>query len=573
MDFDFLIQKLPATATGYKFRAIVHARMGKSDKAKNDLAKFRELSKSPSSKAYLDAVVSAHLGEEAVGMKRLELFIKQNQDKTGALYDAACAYSLCSGVFKEKDAAKSKVYADRAVALINKAIAKEYNNDSLLLTDADLDPIREVDGFMAILNALNIDRRYAAVWQTSSRFESAETHGLSPQQHLARCRELISKGYRPVAMSAASLGAKHEHVTASVWHRPLVPEDEKEQLAKRQANAAVALVKMGHAERVWPLLKHSPDPRLRTWIIHRLSPLGASPDTIVKRLNDEADISIRRALILILGEYKDASQMDRKGLSATLLKLYRDDPDPGIHGAAEWVLRRWGKAQDLARIDTEFATGKAAGKRNWYLTKQGHTMVLFRGPVEFWMGSPGTEKDRSFFEYLHRKRIGRSFVIASKEVTVKQFQKFLRNTPSVSHEYHKESSPEENCPQTGVTWYEAAAYCRWLSEQEGIPEDQMCYPPIAEIKAGMTMPSNYLNRTGYRLPTEAEWEYACRSKTVTSRYYGQTDELLGQYAWFIKNSANRSWPVGSLKPNDTGLFDMLGNVLEWCQGRYVTYSR
>jgi formylglycine-generating enzyme required for sulfatase activity len=82
----------------------------------------------------------------------------------------------------------------------------------------------------------------------------------------------------------------------------------------------------------------------------------------------------------------------------------------------------------------------------------------------------------------------------------------------------------------------------------------------------MKMAPNYLQRTGYRLPTEAEWEYACRAKSLTSRYYGETEELLEKYAWYSKNSLTR-WmiPVGSLKPNDWGLFDMLGNGQEWTQ--------
>jgi formylglycine-generating enzyme required for sulfatase activity len=70
---------------------------------------------------------------------------------------------------------------------------------------------------------------------------------------------------------------------------------------------------------------------------------------------------------------------------------------------------------------------------------------------------------------------------------------------------------------------------------------------------------------GYRLPTEAEVEYACRAGAVTARYYGETDELLKKYAWYMANSSDRTWPVGGLKPNDFGLFDMLGNVPCWCQ--------
>ena len=101
----------------------------------------------------------------------------------------------------------------------------------------------------------------------------------------------------------------------------------------------------------------------------------------------------------------------------------------------------------------------------------------------------------------------------------------------------------------------------------------MCYPPIAEIKEGMTLPRDYLSRTGYRLPTEAEWELSCRSGAATSRYYGQANQLLGQYAWYANTSDDRTWPVGRLIPNDLGLFDMQGNVQEWCQEQYADYSR
>ena len=111
----------------------------------------------------------------------------------------------------------------------------------------------------------------------------------------------------------------------------------------------------------------------------------------------------------------------------------------------------------------------------------------------------------------------------------------------------------------------AAHYCNWLSEQEGLPRDQWCYVPneAGEYAEGMTIPADVLERTGYRLPTEAEWEYACRAGAVTSRYYGASTDLLGAYAWYQANSKDHAWACGSLLPNDLGLFDMLGNQFEW----------
>jgi formylglycine-generating enzyme required for sulfatase activity len=79
--------------------------------------------------------------------------------------------------------------------------------------------------------------------------------------------------------------------------------------------------------------------------------------------------------------------------------------------------------------------------------------------------------------------------------------------------------------------------------------------------------------TGYRLPTEAEMEFACRAEAGTKWCCGQAQELLRKYGWYASNSEDRSWPAGSLRPNDFGLFDVHGNVCNWCQYRYAAYPR
>jgi formylglycine-generating enzyme required for sulfatase activity len=227
----------------------------------------------------------------------------------------------------------------------------------------------------------------------------------------------------------------------------------------------------------------------------------------------------------------------------------------------------------LQKRARQLATGRVEGNRQWYVNKAGQTLVVIPGPVEFLMGSPNAEyaREPGWLEAQHQKRISRSFAIMTHEVTVEQFLLFQKD-----FSYSRPYSPEPDCPVSNITWYDAAAYCNWLSGQEGIPEDQWCYLTNEqdEYAKGMKPAAGYLQRIGYRLPTEAEWEFACRAGTMTCRYYGETENLLDQYARCTKDSTRdrAMLPVGSLKPNDLGLFDMLGNTREWCQENIHYYS-
>jgi eukaryotic-like serine/threonine-protein kinase len=383
-------------------------------------------------------------------------------------------------------------------------------------------------------------------------------------------------------------------LTAEIDKKPAADlpssDDRREQLAKRQVNAAAALLRLGQPEKVWPLLKRTPpdDPRVRSYLIHRLGPLGADVGAILKRLDEEQDTTIRRALLLSLGQFSDAllPADARRSPLQELKSIYHNEADPGLHSAAEWLLRRWQQEEWLKRENERWAKqederdDRLAGIRQllakdkektplqWYVNGQGQTMVVIPGPVEFVMGSPLTEKGRRRNdEFQHRKRIGRTFALAAAPVTKEQY---LRYQPGFSHS-EMGRYPLPTCPIGGVTWYEAAAYCNWLSKEEGIREDQWCY----ETDAGgqvVKLKEHYLSLTGYRLPTETEWEYACRAGATTSRCYGETANLQTQYGWNWDNTPEQTQPVGTLKPNDWGLFDMQGNVAHWCQERHKPYA-
>ncbi len=199
-------------------------------------------------------------------------------------------------------------------------------------------------------------------------------------------------------------------------------------------------------------------------------------------------------------------------------------------------------------------------------------------PGCFQMGSPANEPGRDNDEKRHRVCISRAFYLKSTEVTQQEWQDLMGNNPS-----HFKSCGG-TCPLETVNWYEALAYCNALSRSEGLPE---CYTlsGCGGKKAGNGMECEKvrfvgLSCAGYRLPTEAEWEYAARAGTSTAFHTGRcisTDE-----ANYNGNYPQEGCPkgkyrektiaVGSLARNAWGLFDMHGNVWEWCWDWYGDYA-
>jgi len=163
-------------------------------------------------------------------------------------------------------------------------------------------------------------------------------------------------------------------------------------------------------------------------------------------------------------------------------------------------------------------------------------------PGEFLMGSPESEDDRSDDEYQHRVRITKPFHLGSTEVTQGQWQAVMGTRPWSGQEYVRE---DPDHAASYVNWEDAQAFCQSISSKE---------------------------RGTYRLPSEAEWEYACRAGTTTAYCSGDDTSRLGDYAWFEDNADDMgekyAHRVGQKKPNPFGLFDMHGNVAEWCQDCY-----
>jgi formylglycine-generating enzyme required for sulfatase activity len=398
----------------------------------------------------------------------------------------------------------------------------------------------------------------------------------------AQVGQWLADSWRPIAVHLDPDGGKRSAVL--VLQRPLIADARKESLAIRQGAAAVALLRLGAARDVWPLLESRPDPRLRSEILHRLGLYGVDGRALLTQLQSEsgsadtAVVSRRRSLIQGLGELAVANLLPpglASEVTSDLLQRFAHDPDAGVHGMCEWSLRQLGASDQVLQAEQQFRTGSVVDGRGWYVTKTGSSGSSDRGlsfaivdaREPFVMGSPLSEADR--FESRHRRRVGRVVAIGMHEVTVAQFLEFRPQ-----HNVDKVYSPTADSPVNSVTWYDAAAYCNWLSEQENIAASDWCYEPgDAGYTEGMRIKPNFAELRGYRLLTEAEWEFGCRGGTQTSRYFGETDRLLGAYAWYTKNSGDELiQPVSALRPNGAGLFGLYGNAFEWCQDEAVLYS-
>ena len=162
---------------------------------------------------------------------------------------------------------------------------------------------------------------------------------------------------------------------------------------------------------------------------------------------------------------------------------------------------------------------------------------------EFLMGSPQGEPGRSSDERQHRARISSGFWIGTHLVTQAQYAWMIGTNPS-------QFTSDCNNPVECVTWNDAVLFCDRLT-----------------VALQSRIPQSYR----FSLPTETQWEYCCRAGTTTPYYYGESLESLDRVAWYAANSAGETHPVGQKIPNPWGLYDIQGNVCEWCLDKYSDY--
>ncbi|MCY2964428.1 MAG: SUMF1/EgtB/PvdO family nonheme iron enzyme [Planctomycetota bacterium] len=385
-------------------------------------------------------------------------------------------------------------------------------------------------------------------------------------------------------------------------------------------NAAACLVRLGRIERITRLLpaekevvvgetlRDSPDapqvpvenepakkptkvrisdPTFQSYLLVRIQELDAIGDANdLSQFWDEKPTSepeIQQFMLLALGDFDSLRLPDstRKRILNGLAGVYRNSPDSGVRAAAGWTWGEWQRQRPETEID-DIRQGDQpkTSVGNWVVNTQGQTFAIFRDNKPYVREERNFETDEA--KSLPMPAISYSFTIATHEVTVEQWLRFVAESaqkkfPTTLRERDpglKEFTSNDNCPVNGISWYNAAAYCNWLSDLEGL---EPCYQPNPQSKKyeeGMSIVANFREKSGYRLPTEEEWEYACRAGSTTQFAFGEPADarLVNQYAWWVENAAGTTHAIGTVRPNRFGLFDMHGNLWEWTNSRFENPS-
>lgn len=305
-----------------------------------------------------------------------------------------------------------------------------------------------------------------------------------------------------------------------------------DRLAEWQGKLALAMAATGERKPLLRLLTNAPDPRVRTWLIEYLSEVTVFESLLPELMASEVPCQVS-ATLLAMWNCELSPEME-----ARVSELFRVHPDPGVHSAAGWLLRSFGRGDLVDRMRRELVSEHRIPGRGWIEHPSGLTFaVLPRATFLMGYSLHELEQSRRESRKLDIQRtvtLEEDFAIATTELLPSHLNEFGLGLEAMPPRSEESATTDKSRFPIYVSRKDAEFFCDKFSERWN-------------VKAF--------------LPGSDQWEYACRAETTTQRFTGHSEKLLRGYAVYESRSREA---VGSRRPNAFGLFDMLGNAPEWC---------
>ncbi len=539
-DLEVLAAQTSPSAEALLYRALCQAQLGQAEEATATMAKVQAVAQDPGWGTYGQILVDAWLGKVEEVRRGLERLAPADRADSTAYYNAACAAAQLTRILKDTQPTALAVWKRQSLTWLGWAYRLGYSDRNGIDNDPDFAPLHDDPDFAVVAAGVYAYTSYAGVWRRGANRQCWVDTASSWDEVQQAAGRRLAEDARPVAVAVYVTPDASQPQLTLVWQRPRVPAP---------------------PVRVW-------DPVQRTQFIECFPRWSGSVEGLVEVLQRDDNAALRSGICLALGSVEKPSAEVTRAWEPVLADWYQGQPDKGVHGATDWALRAWNLTLPHLAQGTQLPVDF-----QWRVTKKGLTMIHIPA------GQVDRPAEREFRVERKTIRIAYDFWLSDREVTAGLFLEFLDDAsyrfekPDQPEEIRQENTENPQLPVVHVSWYDAVLLCNWLSRQEGL---NPCYE-----KAGKEKFREYDNTVrehdawkripranGYRLPTDDEWEYACRARTTTGFAFGDEDDLLDSYAMILKNAKLGPAAVGGKLCNAWGLFDMHGNVYEWCEDWY-----